>query len=571
MGRKFLPIIINAFLAFAGAVLFTMPPVVAGEPVTGSGPADKTPNSDLPPQIQQIDALIESVWSAYDLTPSRTAADTKWCRRVFLDLIGRIPSVDELETFLSEKKATRKLALVDRLLYDDRYTEEFARNWTTVWANLLIGRTGGNANNSMINRSGLMKYLRDSFARSKPYDQFAHELISATGSTTPGTEGFNGATNYLIDKVNSEDGAQATASTSQIFLGLQVQCTQCHNHPFNDWKQKKYWEMNAFFRQSRAVRQAMQSGTELVATLKDVNFRGENGNNIDEAEIYYDLRNGLVAAAWPVFVDGTEIKKSGDVNLVNRRKEFADLTVASPFFDKAIVNRTWAHFMGYGFTLPVDDLGPHNIPSHPALLEYLAKEFRDSEFNFRALLKWVALSKPYGLSSRENRSNKLDDPLLGESPKFSRFYLRQMEAEQLYESLLATSSIGQQSLAYEAQERLKNRWLQQFSRAFGNDEGGEATNFNGSIPQILMMFNSEMIGAATSNSEGSFVGTVADSLLSSNEKIDRLFLAGLSRKPTKQEMALARSLITANDGDLAKGLSDLWWVILNTNEFILVH
>jgi len=538
----------------------------AAEPVT-----DKAPVVSIPDQVVQIDAMIKEVWDAYDLTPSRNASDSEWCRRVFLDLIGRIPSVEEVEQFLGESGTTKKQALVDRLLYDDQYTEELARNWTTIWSNLLIGRTGGNANGSMINRDGMLKYLRDSFARGKPYDQFAHELISATGSTAPGTENFNGATNFLIDKVNQEKGSQATASTSRIFLGLQVQCTQCHNHPFNDWKQKKYWEMNAFFRQSRAINGGMRSSTETVATLTDVNFKGENGNNLDEAEIYYELRNGLVAAAWPVFVDGTEVEKSGDVEVVNRRKKFADLTIASPFFAKAIVNRTWAHFLGYGFTSPIDDLGPHNIPTHPSLLEYLGQEFRSNEFNYRALLKWIALSKPYALSSRENRSNKSDDPLLGETPKFSHFYLRQMQAEQLYESLLVTTGGAQKNLSWEEQEQIKNAWLQQFNRAFGNDEGGEATNFNGSIPQVLMMFNSDMIREATGVAEGTLVSDVANSSLSPKQMIDAIFMAGLSRKPTRDEVALAKSLTNANNGNLAQGLSDLWWVILNTNEFILVH
>ena len=547
-------------------VMFGFSVSQASEPST-----DKAPAVSLPDQVVEIDAMIKEVWDAYELTPSRNASDSEWCRRVFLDLIGRIPSVAEVEQFLGEKGATKKQALVERLLYDDQYTEELARNWTTIWSNLLIGRTGGNANGSMINRDGMLKYLRDSFARGKPYDQFAHELISATGSTAPGTDNFNGATNFLIDKVNQEKGSQATASTSRIFLGLQVQCTQCHNHPFNDWKQKKYWEMNAFFRQSRAINGGMRSAMETVATLTDVNFKGESGDNLDEAEIYYELRNGLVAAAWPVFVDGTEVEKSGDVNVINRREKFADLTIASPFFAKAIVNRTWAHFLGYGFTSPIDDLGPHNIPTHPSLLEYLGQEFRSSEFNFRQLLQWIVLSKPYALSSRENRTNKSDDPLLGETPKFSHFYLRQMQAEQLYESLLVTTGGAKKNLSWEEQEEVKNRWLQQFNRAFGNDEGGEATNFNGSIPQVLMMFNSDMIREATGVAEGTLVGDVASSSLSQKQMIDAIFMAGLSRKPTRDEVALAKSLVNANNGNLPQGLSDLWWVILNTNEFILVH
>ena len=146
-----------------------------------------------------------------------------------------------------------------------------------------------------------------------------------------------------------------------------------------------------------------------------------------------------------------------------------------------------------------------------------------------------------------------------------------MQAEQLYESLLVTTGGAQKNLSWEEQEKIKNAWLQQFNRAFGNDEGGEATNFNGSIPQVLMMFNSDMIREATGVAEGTLVSDVANSSLSPKQMIDAIFMAGLSRKPTRDEVALAKSLTNANNGNLAQGLSDLWWVILNTNEFILVH
>ncbi len=229
-------------------------------------------SGEVESQVAQVDKLVERVWADYGLKPSREATEGEWCRRVFLDIIGRIPSVDELNEFVNSNDKDKKRVLVETLLYDDSYTEEFARNWTTVWTNLLIGRTGGNDNNSMINREGMQKYLRDSFAREKPYDKMVYELVTATGTTTPGDEDFNGATNFMIDKVNDEKASLATAATTRIFLGLQVQCTQCHNHPFNDWKQQKYWEMNAFFRQVRAFRGGMRARDGGVARLSRSGF-----------------------------------------------------------------------------------------------------------------------------------------------------------------------------------------------------------------------------------------------------------------------------------------------------------
>lgn len=537
-------------------------PVVERQPTHSSGPS---------PQVAEIDRMIAEVWAAYEITPSKPASDAQWCRRVFLDVIGRVPTMQEAASFAADTASDKKEKLIDRLLHDDRYTNAFARNWTTVWTNLLIGRTGGTDNQSMINRQGMQKFLRDSFARNKPYDQFAHQLITATGSTAPGREDFNGATNFLIDKVNQENASQATAATTKIFLGLQVQCTQCHNHPFNDWKQQTYWEMNAFFRQTRALGQGMQSEIGNVALLVDQDFAGENGNNFEEAEVYYELRNGLVAVAYPVFVDGTEIDRSGYVKATNRRQELAELTIKSPYFGKSIVNRMWAHFLGYGFTSPPDDLGPHNVPTHPSLLDYLGQEFENKEHDLRQLMRWIVLSKPYSLSSRRNRSNVSDDPLMGESPKFSHFYIRQMQPEQLYESLVAATQGDQRSGSFEQQERAKNEWLQQFTTAFGTDEGGEATNFNGTIPQTLMMFNGDLIRNATSTAKGGMIDQIVRSPISSVSKVETLFMKGLGRKPRSAELNLAKSLVSVNGGNLSEGLRDLWWVILNTNEFIFVH
>jgi len=524
---------------------------------------------EIDAQVAQINALVKKVWDDYELRPSRDATDSEWCRRVHLDLIGRIPTVKETKEFLAGRGEDKRRKLVETLLYDDQYTEEFARNWTTVWTNLLIGRTGGNDRDSMISRAGMQKFIRDSFAREKPYDKFVYELITATGSTTPGEKDFNGATNFLIDKVNEEKASLATSDATKTFLGLQVQCTQCHNHPFNDWKQQKYWEMNAFFRQVRASTGGMRARDGGVARLSDRNFRGEHGRDPDKAEIFYDLRNGEVRVAYPVFVDGQKINPHGAVSEVNRRKELAELMIKSPFFAKSMANRTWAHFLGYGFTSPVDDLGPHNIPSNPELLDYLAQEFQSSGFDVRQLMSWIALSKPYALSSRRTRSNEKDDPLLGESPKFSHFYIRQMEAEQLYESLLVANESQSQG-SYEEQEKNKNVWLNQFTTAFGTDEGQESTSFNGTIPQVLMMFNGDLIRKSTAVTKGTMINRLA-SAGNYNKSVEELFVKGLSRKPSGKEKALAKGILKARNDNVAEALKDVWWVMLNTNEFIFNH
>lgn len=532
----------------------------------GAGPTVPEPHI---PQVKLINRAFEQQWKDYALTPAQNEEDSKWCRRVYLDLIGRIPTYEELVAFERQRDSRKREALVEKLLQDSQYTEEFAAHWGTIWSNLLIGRSGGNGNNSFISRAGMGKYLRDTFARNAPYDQMVYELVTASGTTKPGTEGFNGATNFLIDKVNDEEGTLATSATSRIFLGLQVQCTQCHNHPFNQWKQQKFWEFNAFFRQTRALRRFVPGTNDVdFAELIDQDYPGQSGRPA-EAELYYEERNGLSKVAFPVFIDGTEIGRSGYVSEVNRRTELGKKMVQSEYLEKMLVNRMWAQFMGYAFSKPVDDLGPHTTISHPQLLNSLAAEFRKSSYDMRELMRWIVLSRPYQLSSHITVSNEADNPALGEVPQFSRFYLRQMSAEQLYQSLIHVG--GQAKGSLEQQQAERDRWLDQFVVAFGTDEGDEATTFNGSIPQALMMFNGDLVKRATATEPGSWLGTLANANSRYPDKVSALFVAGLARKAKPDEFKIANQLLQMREGKMDEALQDLWWAILNSNEFILVQ
>ncbi len=526
------------------------------------------PASEIP-QVKLIDAAMEQQWKELGLISAGDEDELKWCRRVFLDLIGRIPTYEEMNEFARDKDHRKREQLVDSLLNDGKYTEEFAGHWATLWSNILIGRSGGNDRRSLINRDGMGKYLRDCFASNKPYNQMVYELVTATGATKPGEDGFNGATNFLVDKVNEENATLATSSTSRIFLGMQVQCTQCHNHPFNQWKQQKFWEFNAFFRQTRALRRFVDGGRDIeYAELIDQDFAGEGGR-AEEAEIYFEERNGLSRVAYPVFVDGTPIDRSGYVSQTIRRAELGKLIVGSEFLEKMMVNRLWAHFLGYAFTKPLDDLGPHTTISHPELLEQLGQEFKNSSYDTRALMKWITLSRPYQLTSKISSTNESDDPTLGEVPQFSHFYLRQMSAEQLYHSLVKVG--GEAKGTLEQQQAERDRWLGQFVVAFGTDEGDEATTFNGSIPQALMMFNGELIQRATAIDAGSWLGTLAKSNAKYPDKVNAIFIAGLARRAKPDEQKIALQLLQARKGKTEEALQDMWWAILNSNEFILVQ
>lgn len=564
--------------------------------------------------VEAIDAALSAAWRESGVVASRPAPDGAWARRVYLDLIGRTPTLEELTAFVGQPKPDRRAWLIDQLT-GDPYRDERARWRATEWANLLIGRTGG-GRNSLALREPFEAYLREAFAENRPADRLMHELVTATGSVRPQDDDFNPAANFLADNM-AESGVQATAKTSQVFLGVSVQCTQCHNHPFNEGRQNQFWELNAFFRQTRVERVRDEMDDRPKARLVNRDFYGEGRGRMasrsfapgeaDAAESYYELRNGTLKVAYPVFLDGTSLTDvfaergydygdSGQLDRVNRREELAALIADAPEFAAATVNREWSRFFGYGFTRPPEDMGEHNPPSHPELLETLAQAFRESGYDLDRLARWIVLSEAYGLDSRAGRTNEEDDPSLGRPPLFSRFYLRQLSAEQIYESLIAATR-ADETLSAERRDAARRRWLRQFATAFGNDENGEATSFNGSIPQALAMMNGDLIRQATSlgwtkagksemgESESSadydkpqgqrpagFLSAIAaDRSLSNADRVERLYLTALARKPSRPEIALCNKLLAAREGDAAEALRDVWWALLNSNEFILQH
>jgi len=571
------------------------------EPSIQSGSASS--NTDT--VVSLINSELRSAWNENGLRPALHASDAQWCRRVYLDLLGRIPTVQELDNFRAGKSRGKRRQLVQRLLGSE-YVDDFSRYWTAIWTNTLIGRTGGQEGRSLINRSAMQEYVEQALLNDKPYDQLASELISAEGSTDPLGEDFNGAANFLVEKL-AEGGIQATAKTAEIFLGTAVQCTQCHNHPFNEYRQNQFWGLNAFFRQAHVQRLPHpEMENRSLGKIVNLDFAGEgrslyrddrseivlttrNGQLVDrdaaqlsEAPIYYELRNGQLQVAYPVFVDGTalldefedrgsEYGNSGYLEHVDRRQELVKLLVGAREFDRALVNRLWSHFFGYGFTKPIHDMGPHNPSSHPELLDRLGLAFRASEFRLREIMRWIVLSDAYALDSKISSGNRKDDPAQGVPPQFSRFYVRQMKPEQLYESLLVATR-ADATLAADRQGMMKSRWLEQFSTAFGTDDGSEATTFNGSIPQTLMMMNGDLIRRACSTGSGSFLDNVAsDADLSNRDKINYLYLAALSRQPTRDETNICNDLLAARAGDVVGTLQDIWWAVLNSNEFILIH
>lgn len=526
--------------------------------------------SDAPPQrsvgrnavvkgegsVQGVVAVINehlvAGWKVQGVEPSPLADDAEWLRRAYLDVVGHIPPVDVAEKFLTDRDLRKREKLLDTLLDDPAYV----RNWTVVWTNLLIGRSDSRD----VNRPALQKFLRESFAKNRPWNEMVGEFISAEGSFDQ-----NGATNFLLAHLNNQ-AVPATAITAKIFLGRQIGCTQCHDHPFNDWKQDAFWSFNSFFQQTKVARVDRSDGTgKMKSQASALETKHVGGPT------HFETRRGLMQVTYPKF-EGTSISDDADTN---RRNELAKLMTSGdkPLVAESFVNRMWDHFFGCGFTRPVDDMGPHNPPSHPELLDHLAREFVASGYDCKQLIRWICLSDAYQRSSRFGKSNEQDNPETGASPLFSRVYVKGMTAEQLYDSMLLATGADKTPLATGDHDRRRHEWLQQFVHAFQTDENDESITFESSITQALLMMNSELTQQALSMDRGTFLEKLISSRDSEAEKIRRLCLATLTRYPTPKEQQALRRLV--HEGTTSRvnpaGWQDALWAYLNSSEFVLVH
>ncbi len=504
-----------------------------------------------------IDQQIRQGWADNEIEASPLASDEEWVRRVYLDLAGRIPTLTEARDFMNDKNPRKRAMLVDALLEH----EDYVRNFTTIWTNNSIGRGAP----QRVSRMGMEKFYREAFAKNRPWNEIVVDILTASGHYEE-----NGAVNYILAQMQMPDDAvQLTAMTTRLFLGLQVQCTQCHNHPFNKWQQDQFWEFNSFFRQvdKRDHRKLDPKTGRQVDDYSEVVWKEFTG------PVYYEKRSGMMQVAFPRF-QGHEVDPGVGVD---RRAELAKL-ITEPAGDEpaqlaqAMVNRTWSHFFGYGFTRPVDDMGPHNPASHPELLKRLAREFVAANYDVKQLVRWIVSTEAYQLSSQYSEKNRIDDPAAGEMPLFSHMYLKSMQAEQLYDSLIVASNAHQSGNgSWSAQEEQRRRWMQQFVVAFDNDENDESTTFNGTIPQALMMMNSELIDKACSVERGSFLFEQMSSPGAETQKINDLYLAALTRKPTRAEMTKMQKALARYGNAKLNGYQDMFWALLNSNEFIFIH
>jgi hypothetical protein len=527
-----------------GAVVSAM--ILSG---ASRGRADDEPSSSRPEvRLAFIDELIKKAWDEAKVRPSRAATDEEFLRRVYLDLLGRVPTIQEAQGFLHSHEPGRRQKLVEYLLNHPDYARNLANQWTII----LIGRKRPAR---QVDRAALSAWLRRQFLDNRPWDRVVFDLVTAKGSNKE-----NGAVNFPL--AHLEFGAvPLTSVTTRAFLGLQIQCTQCHDHPSNNWKQGDFWGINAFFKGLRRedVRKPDATGAEVYDHTE---LRDEP----TEAFAQYDRRNAMVGIAFPRYLDGRKISQGTDVD---RRLELGKFIADPGNMDlaRAFVNRMWGHLMGRGIVHPVDDFGPHNPPSHPELLDRLAREFQKSKYDVKALVRWITASQAYNLSSVMTRANEKDETL------FSHMALKPMTPEQLFDSLLAATA-AQKAGGEDPSGKKRDQWLGQFIFAFANDEETEGSSFQGTIPQALMMMNGELMERATGGRPGSFLDDLCAEAQSQTRTspvaymVNNLYLAALSRYPSRNELNHASQFLNEYP-DTIGVLQDLFWALLNSNEFVL--
>lgn len=510
--------------------------------------------------VRFINEKVRVAWESHEVRPSSRADDAEWVRRVYLDLAGRIPTPEEAQEFFQDTSPGKRTELIDRLLE----SRDFAGSFASVWTNLLVGRATGR----QIDRGELLAWLEYQFGENRSWRETVTDLLTAEG---PAEE--SGPANFLLAHLNNE-AVPATAITARILLCEQLLCSQCHQHPYaKEWQQDRFWEFNAFFQQARVrSRLLVDQETGTRRRIRELVDEPSSGPT------FYETLQGVMQVAYPTYA-GVEIELDEQTSL---RGKLAELLSSGdrPQMARAFVNRNWEHFFGHAFTTPVDDMGPHNHPSHPELLDGLADAFTDSGFDVHRLVRWICLSDAYHLSSRPSPDNVADAPDAGERPLFSRMYIKPLSAEQLFNSLMIASGVapGELSRRGEAYAQ-RERWLQQFYTAVETEENGEATTLDGSLTQALMMMNGELVQRAIHPEQSRVLSRiVSGSNASEVEKIRQLSLAALSRYPTSEELASIRQTLRRQVRQrtesrvpaqvaVNEGFRDLYWAYLNSSEF----
>ncbi|QDU38073.1 hypothetical protein Mal4_23930 [Maioricimonas rarisocia] len=487
--------------------------------------------------VAGIDRVLEELWARNEIEPTVPATDEELLRRVYLDLAGRTPSVTEVRSYLNDPSASRYEDLVEHLLTGPDHASHLA----TVWRRFLIpegvdlSRFGG--------IEAFDRWLADRFASNDSYDEVVRSLLLAEGRLSQSGP-------LLFYSAVKLDADQLASRTSRVFLGMRLECAQCHDHPFEPWTQQDFWRFAAFFGQISRP----QAELETVSTVMRV-------RDIDRGEVMLPDSDTIVP---PGFLDNKPLRAADQTTA--RRQQLAEwLTGAdNPYFARATANRIWGQMFGRGIVDPIDDFGVQNPPRSPELLDLLASQFISSGFDLRELFRVIALSRAYRLSSG---ADTIDEERV---EWFAQMNIKTLTAEQVYDCIaVATMLDGAGAINV---ERFGNTSRQEFIQQFRTPTG-RSTEYLGGIPQALTLMNGGLISSATGLSSSGLLKSLEAPFFTNRERIEVLYLATLSRQPRPDEWELLDSYITESTRgvELREGLADILWALLNSAEFTLNH
>jgi hypothetical protein len=491
--------------------------------------ADNLSAADVDRQMtERIDLLLAERWRAAGVEPAPLSDDANFLRRLHLDLTGVIPHVADVQEFLVDENPDKRRELVDRLLVSPGHYTHLA----DVWRDLMLPRKIDPQQAAGL--IGLQNWLRRQFVDNRRYDRIVADLLVATGGDEAGPALF-----YTALGVKPEELGTAT---SRIFLGIRLDCAQCHNHPFDKWTQEDFWGYAAFFAQ-------LQQRTTNAATMRLV--------DVDGGEVRIPDSDKVVPTRYP----GGATVDEGDRG--TRRQQLAIWMVSreNPYLGRAAVNLVWSELFGRGLVEPLDDFGDHNPPSHPELLQELSDWFVTTGYDLQRLYRVLANTKAYQLSSVVT-SGTAPPPEL-----FARMTVKTLTAEQLYDSLgraaLRAGSDGQERLADPRRQAFLIKLLAQTRTP---------TDFEFGVPQALTLMNGAELVAVTNEAQSGLLQALEAPYLDDGQRVDLLFLATLSRPPRTAERSEFLEYVTSQpEKERQQALGDVVWALVNSAEFMLNH
>lgn len=493
--------------------------------------------------VPTLDQEIERSWRAAGVEPAPLSGDHEFLRRVTLDLTGRVPRVGEVEAFVADTSADRRARVVDRLLASDDY----AARWADVYLDVLIGRE---ARFRPRLAAPSERYFEDAFRRNKPMDQLAAELIAATGQLAD-----NGAVSFVAaHRIGGGSIENLAGKTARVFLGAQIQCAQCHDHPYDDTvKQEDFRRFAAYFAAARPRQVRDPVGGNTIAVIEDARLP-----YAPPPRMVARRKARLPYVVEPRFFGARTPPEQGE----NRRQVLARTVVGSPAFARVTVNRTWSELFGRPLVAPWDDLSAGDSP----ILDRLAREFAAHGFDHRWLLRSIVLSTAYQRSSRGGKAAEPD----AVERTFARASVRPLSAGQLFAAQLAATGVedADRGLKRWKVHRHVERAKRQYLFAFADDEGEGVDSFSGNVPQALLLRNGPVTNTGVRAAPGTVLGRILAATQEPGQRLEWMFLATLTRLPTATERAAFLAHARAAG---PAGYEDIFHALITSTEFGTNH